>query len=126
MAMNTLFILTESIDEGIVRMWHFHVSDKYALAQFILANIAEYESVGKDSMFRGISWQSGLYNWHQSNERTSESLLEAIDNSSIDGDSESGFQIHAVQLSENGAEADDVTWTGEKELSELQRVHGKH
>jgi len=34
-----------------------------------------------------------------------------INNSSIDGDSESRFEIHEIDLSQNGEKAEDVTWT---------------
>jgi len=111
-----MFILTESIDEGILYMWHFHVTNKYAMAQFILANLSHYDAMG---MFTGISWQSGLYHWRKSERLTPETLLKAIDHSSIDGDSESRFEIHAINLSQNGEKADDVTWTNETEFAEF-------
>ncbi len=107
---NKIFILTESIDEGITRMWHFQVPNKYEMAQFIIANITHYNNMG---MFDGISWQSGLYRWYRNRAFSPETLLKAIDNSSIDGDSESRFEIHEIDLSQNGEKADDVTWTGE-------------
>ena len=113
---NTMFILTESIDEGITRMWHFQVTNKYELAQFIIANIGRYDSMG---MFKGISWRSGLAQWRRSEQLTPETLLKAIDNSSIDGDSKSRFEIHTIDLSHNGAEAADVTYTHEAELAEF-------
>jgi len=48
-------------------------------------------------------------------------LLKAIDNSSIDGDSESRFEIHTIDLSHNGEEAADVTYTNEAEFAEFAR-----
>ena len=48
----TMFILTESIDEGVMRMWHFQVNDQYELAQMILDNLSSYDA----DMFNGISW----------------------------------------------------------------------
>jgi len=115
---NTMFILTESIDEGITRMWHFQVTNKYEMAQFISTHIGRYDSMG---MFNGISWQSGLAQWRKSEQRTPETLLKAIDNSSIDGDSESRFEIHTIDLSHNGEEAADVTYTNEAEFAEFAR-----
>ena len=105
---NKIFILTESIDEGITYMWHFQVASKYEMAQFILKNITHYDNMG---MFDGISWQSGLSRWYRNKQLTPETLLEAIDNSSIDGDSESRFEIHEIALSQNGEKAKEVTWT---------------
>lgn len=115
MMTNALFILTESIDEGITRMWHFQVTGKHEMAQLIIAQIGRYDKMG---MFDGISWQSGLAHWRQSGQLTPETLLKAIDNSSIDGDSESRFEIHAIDLSHNGEEAVDVTYTNETEFAE--------
>jgi len=105
---NQIFILTESIDEGIMRMWHFQAANKHEMAQFIIANINRYDNMG---MFDGISWQSGLYRWYRNKQLTPETLLEAISNSSIDGDSESRFEIHEIELSQNGDKAKDVTWS---------------
>ncbi len=103
---NTILILTESIDEGVMRMWHFQAADKYEMAQMILENLSRYEA----DMFQGISWFSGLARWRRSEKRTPESLLKAIANSHIDGDSESRFEIHKIDLARNGTEAEDVTW----------------
>lgn len=111
---NTMFILTESIDEGVTRMWHFQVTSKYEMAQFINTHLSQYDGMG---MFNGISWRSGLARWRNSEHRTPETLLKAIDNSSIDGDSESRFEIHQIDLSHNGEEAADVTYTSEEELA---------
>jgi hypothetical protein len=99
-------------------MWHFHVTNKYEMAQLIIAQIGRYESMG---MFNGISWQSGLAHWRNSEHLTPETLLKAIDNSSIDGDSESRFEIHAIDLAHNGAEAVDVTYTNDTEFAEFAR-----
>jgi hypothetical protein len=117
---NKLFILTESIDEGVMHMWHFQVASKYEMAQFIIKNLSRYDNMG---MFDGISWQSGLYCWYRSQPLTPESLLEAIDNSSIDGDSESRFEIHEIDLSQNGEKAEEATWTSKTELAELATLH---
>jgi hypothetical protein len=113
---DTMFILSESIDEGITRMWHFQVTDKYEMAQFIIAHIGRYDSMG---MFNGISWQSGLARWRKSGQLTPETLLKAIGNSSIDGDSESRFEIRTIDLSHNGGEGADVTYTKETEFAEF-------
>ncbi|GEM_PF-1880682 len=113
-----IFILTESIDEGITRLWHFQVTDKYEMAEFILANLARYDDMG---MFDGISWQSGLFRWRRGEQITPDTLLRAIDQSSIDGDSESRFEIHEIDLSQNGGKADDVTWTSEAEIAKLAK-----
>ena len=112
---STILILTESIDEGITRMWHFQVTNKYDMAKLMIAHLAHYDDMG---MFQGISWHSGLAHWRSSEPLTPETLLQAIGNSSIDGDSESRFEIHGMNLLQNGEEADDVTWTSEAELSE--------
>ena len=113
-----IFILTESIDEGITRMWHFQVTSKYEMAKFIIANLSHYDNI---DMFTGISWQSGLHSWRKSEQFTPETLLKAINNSSIDGDSESRFEIHEIDLSQNGGKADDVTWTSEAEIAKLAK-----
>jgi hypothetical protein len=113
---STILILTESIDEGITRLWHFQVSNKYEMVKWIIAHLAHYDETG---MFQGISWQSGLDRWRASAQLTPETLLKAIDHSSIDGDSESRFEIHAINLSHNGEVAEDVTWTSEIELAKL-------
>ena len=115
---STILILTESIDEGITRMWHFQVTNKYEMAKWLIAHLAHYDET---SMFQGISWQSGLDRWRASAQLTPENLLKAIDHSSIDGDSESRFEIHAINLAENGEAAEDVTWTSETELGRLTR-----
>jgi hypothetical protein len=115
---NKIFILSESIDEGIMRMWHFQVANKYEMAQFIISNLTRYDRMG---MFDGISWQSGLYRWYRNKQFTPESLLKAIDHSSIDGDSESRFEIHEIDLSQNGEKAKEVTWSNEAELAELAK-----
>lgn len=111
-----IFILTESIDEGITRMWHFQVANKVEMTKLIIAQLAHYDETG---MFQGISWQSGLHHWRASTQLTPVTLLKAIERSFIDGDSESRFQIHAITLSQNGKVADDLTWTGETELTKL-------
>ena len=103
---DTMFILTESIDEGVMRMWHFRVVDHYEMAHMILDNLSQYDA----DMFNGISWCSGLARWRRSENRTPQSLLNAIANSHIDGDSESGFQIHRIDLAQNGKEGEEVTW----------------
>lgn len=112
--MKRIIILTESIDEGILYMWYFHTENKYTMAQYILQHLDKYEE-----MFKGISWQSGLYEWRRSGNCTPETLLLAIDNSSIDGDSESRFQIHEIDPEKTGEEAEDVTWTNDEELREF-------
>jgi hypothetical protein len=109
---NKLLILTESLDEGITRLWHFQVSNKEEMAKFILAHLAHYDATG---MFHGITWLSGLARWRRSEHLTPETLLQAISRSSIDGDSESGFQIHVVNLAQNGEQAEEVTWLREAE-----------
>ena len=103
---DTMFMLTESIDEGVMRMWHFQVADQYEMAQMILDNLSRYDA----DMFNGISWLSGLAHWRRSENRAPQSLLNAIANSHIDGDSESGFQIHRLELVQNGKEGTEVTW----------------
>jgi hypothetical protein len=102
-----LLILTESLDEGITRLWHFQVSNKDEMAKFILAHLAHYDVTG---MFHGITWLSGLARWRRSEHLTPETLLQAIRHSSIDGDSESRFQIHVVNLAQHGEQAEEVTW----------------
>lgn len=107
------YILTESIDEGICRMWHFRAVNKYELAKYIIANRHQLSE-----MFEGISWQSGLYRWRKSEELTPESLLLAISKTYIDGDSESCFQLHELSEEEGEDKAVEVTWTSEGELEE--------
>lgn len=114
---NKIFILTESIDEGVTRMWHFQVANQYEMAKMIIANLAHYDQM---DLFEGISWQSGLYQWRNGAPLTPETLLKAIKQSHVDGDSESRFQIHALELSQNGEKAVDVTWTNEAELASLK------
>ena len=118
MMTNTMFILTESIDEGIMRMWHFQVTDKYEMAQLIIEQIDRYESM---EMFSGISWYSGLAHWRKSEHLTPKTFLKAINDSSIDGDSESRFEIHKIDLAHNGAEAVNVTYTNDTEFAEFAR-----
>ena len=47
---NKIFILPESIDEGIVHIWHFQVPNKYEMAQFIIANITHYDNMFKNQL----------------------------------------------------------------------------
>ncbi len=103
---NKIFILTESIDEGIVRLWHFQVDTKQEMAQQIIAHLDHYAD-----MFNGISWYSGLGDWRKRGPHTPETLLQAISDSHIDGDSESRFQIHCLDLANPDSEVEDVTWT---------------
>jgi hypothetical protein len=107
-----LLILSESLDEGITRLWHFQVSNKEEMAKFILAHLAHYDAIG---MFHGITWLSGLARWRRSEHLIPETLLQAISHSSIDGDSESRFQIHVVNLAQNGEQAEDITWLRDSE-----------
>ncbi len=115
---NTLAVLTESIDEGICRMWYFHVAAteelaaKYQMAEQIIANMATYEE-----MFRGITWLSGLAGWYSRGTHTPETLLMAIDGSHIDGDSESRFEIHLVDLGQPHGRGSAATWTREEALA---------
>ena len=102
---NKLFILCECIDEGVIRMWHFQVDSKREMAQYIIDHIDNY-----DEMFKGITWHSGMSRWRRREEHTPETFLQAIDKTSIDSDSESGFQIHALDLTNNGSRAEEVTW----------------
>lgn len=117
--MNTLFILSESIDEGIIRMWHFPVANKYEMACYIIDHIEKYDD---QRMFRGVSWFSGLRRWRDGSDHTPEDLLKAIEKSHIDGDSESGFEIHRFDLSDPIQYAEDDTWTSDKEMAELQAL----
>jgi len=48
--------------------------------------------------------------WRRREEHTPETFLQAIDKTSIDSDSKSGFQIHALDLTDNGDRAEEVTW----------------
>ena len=102
-----MYILTENIDEGVVRVWHFQVSSQLEMAQFIVTHLDQFDGSG---MFRGITWRSGLEQWRQG-DLTADGLLEAIKVSHVDGDSVSGFQIHHLDLSQNGSVATDVTYS---------------
>jgi hypothetical protein len=102
-----MFILTENIDEGVVRVWHFQVNSQLEMAQFIVNHLEQFDGSG---MFGGITWRSGLEQW-RTGEVTVKGLLEAIKTSHVDGDSVSGFQIHHLDLSQNGAIATDVTYS---------------
>ena len=118
--MNKLIILTECIDEGVMNMWHFppeEVTDKYQMAQYIIANLDRYD--GTD-MF---SW-SNLWHWRRYDERTPESLLQAIHDSHVDGDSEAGFDIHELDLSNPFQSAKTVKWSSESEMAQLAALHG--
>jgi hypothetical protein len=103
-----MYILTENIDEGVVRVWHFQVNTKLEMAEFILKNLDYFDASG---LFRGISWRSGLESWRK-NDSTARGLLEAIESTHADGDSVSGFQIFQLVLSKNGSIATDVTYSG--------------
>jgi hypothetical protein len=101
-----VYILTESIDEGVVRMWSFDATSKLEVAEQIVQNMAYFTATG---MFSGISWTSGLARWHRSGQLETQSLLEAISASHVEGDSTSGFQLHRLEIGRVGAVASDVT-----------------
>ncbi len=103
-----MYILTENIDEGVVRVWHFQVSTKLEMAEFILKKLDYFDATG---LFRGITWRSGIEFWRKG-DCTALGLLEAIEETHADGDSVSGFQIHQLDLSKNGSIATDVTYSG--------------
>lgn len=90
---NKLFILSESVDAGITNLWYFRVDSKYEMALYIINHLHRF-----DEMFNGISWYSGLGAWRRSETKTPLNLLLAINDSHIDGDSESGFQIFEINL----------------------------
>jgi hypothetical protein len=98
-----VIVLTESIDEGVVRMWSFEAATKLEVAEPIVQNLAYFAATG---MFSGISWTSGLARWHRVGQLEPQSLLKAIGASHVEGDSTSGFQLHRL---ESGQVATDVT-----------------
>ncbi len=116
-----IFVLTESIDKGIMRSWHFQVANKCEMAEFIIANLDRY-----DTMFKGRFWSSGLAGWQRREQHTPTTLLKAIDNSHVEGDSVSRFEIHEIDMSKNGAEAEDVTRTNNEELSLLMKTNAPY
>jgi hypothetical protein len=101
-----VYILTESIDEGVVRMWSFSATSKLEVAEQIVQNIANFAATG---LFTGISWTSGLARWHKAEQLEPQGLLEAISQSHVEGDSTSGFQLHRLETGRVSRLATDVT-----------------
>lgn len=87
--MSKIFVFTVSLDEGVSEMWHFKAENTLSIAQFILQNPDTYaELLDYLPMGKKVS------------ELTPTLLLRLIEESSIDGDSAYGFEIHEIDESE--------------------------
>jgi len=83
-----LFILTASIDEGVMELWTFKAANKYQVLQYIVQNAWDYIKLfDKMRLF-------------PDDVTTPEQLLKIIDNSHVDGDSDYGFELHQVSEDE--------------------------
>jgi hypothetical protein len=96
-----LFILTASIDEGVMDLWTFKAANKYQVLQYIIQNAWDYIKLfDKMRLF-------------PDDVKTPEQLLKIIDKSHVDGDSDYGFELHQVSEDEicvikNGSEKQEV------------------
>lgn len=87
--MSKIFVFTVSLDEGVSEMWHFKAENTRSITQFILQNpeayaeLLDYLPIGK-----------------KVDELTPTLLLRLIEESSIDGDSAYGFEIHEITESD--------------------------
>jgi hypothetical protein len=88
-----LFILTERDKKyGVGKMWYFTVPHKFAMAEYIIAHLDDY-----DEMFGVERCRTYLYDWRHTPElHTPEHLLKTIEASFED--SYSHFQIFELDM----------------------------
>jgi hypothetical protein len=109
--------LTESLDDGVRNMWYFKASNKFEVAEQIWTGDQNryYE------LMKALGWKPGAKKY----ERPSPFLiLEEIDDSHIDGDSKSGFQLFEIDLSQDDLiEATDVTYFRKEEKDLVKKSY---
>lgn len=85
--MAKLFLITASYDEGIMYHWHFFANDKLEVTEYVIDNFWNYEELFRN-LFLDI----------QRDRITPKNLLNKIENSNIDGDSQMGFEIFEIEF----------------------------
>lgn len=95
--MSDILLLTSSIDEGVMDWWAFQGENTYQAAQYIIRNAWEYQELFRDLRVYPDDIQSP------------DKLLKRIEDSHVDGDSESGLQFHRIT-------SKDIAIVGEEPL----------
>ena len=88
---NKLFLLTECIDEGVMRMWYFHADSILEVAE----SIVNGDQNRYYDLVQRLGWRPGARRYETP---TPNEILERINDSHVDGDSASGFQLFEINL----------------------------